>query len=206
MAPPGARTRVTSLVVRSLDEALARRAGEATLLRSTLARAPTRLAANTTSSDLRRARDAALRRAESGNRSSRCFDPSGHFLSKCRVSKPTIGRLRVEAHSPDERAAPVPERWLHVFNHPPRNLHDQRNPPDQRRHRMYFRAAAPPKYYDPAATLSDEQIRELVRIGTSAPTSFHSAELALHCPCARLRPRPGCSRSPGISRRSPTPP
>src|SRR5258708_28563522 len=29
------------------------------------------------------------------------------------------------------------------------------------------------KYYDPAATLSDEQIRELVRIGTSAPTSFH---------------------------------
>lgn len=29
------------------------------------------------------------------------------------------------------------------------------------------------KYYDPAAILSDEQIRELVRIGTSAPTSFH---------------------------------
>jgi len=29
------------------------------------------------------------------------------------------------------------------------------------------------KYYDPAATLSDEQIRELVQIGTSAPTSFH---------------------------------
>jgi len=29
------------------------------------------------------------------------------------------------------------------------------------------------KYYDPAATLSDDQIRELVRIGTSAPTSFH---------------------------------
>jgi nitroreductase len=29
------------------------------------------------------------------------------------------------------------------------------------------------KYYDPAATLSDEQIHELVRIGTSAPTSFH---------------------------------
>ena len=28
------------------------------------------------------------------------------------------------------------------------------------------------KYYDPAATLSDEQIHELVRIGTSAPTSF----------------------------------
>jgi len=29
------------------------------------------------------------------------------------------------------------------------------------------------KYYDPAATLSDDQIRELVRIGTTAPTSFH---------------------------------
>src|ERR1700761_7870049 len=29
------------------------------------------------------------------------------------------------------------------------------------------------KYYDPAATLSDEQIYELVRIGTTAPTSFH---------------------------------
>ncbi len=29
------------------------------------------------------------------------------------------------------------------------------------------------KYYDPAAPLSDDQIRELVRIGTTAPTSFH---------------------------------
>lgn len=29
------------------------------------------------------------------------------------------------------------------------------------------------KYYDPKATLSDEQVRELVRIGTTAPTSFH---------------------------------
>jgi nitroreductase len=29
------------------------------------------------------------------------------------------------------------------------------------------------KYYDPAATLSDDQICELVRIGTTAPTSFH---------------------------------
>ena len=28
------------------------------------------------------------------------------------------------------------------------------------------------KYYDPAATLSDDQICELVRIGTTAPTSF----------------------------------
>ncbi|MBF8740813.1 nitroreductase family protein [Pseudomonas guariconensis] len=29
------------------------------------------------------------------------------------------------------------------------------------------------KYYDPDATLSDDQIRDLVRIGTCAPTSFH---------------------------------
>jgi len=29
------------------------------------------------------------------------------------------------------------------------------------------------KYYDPAVTLNDDQIRELVRIGTTAPTSFH---------------------------------
>ena len=29
------------------------------------------------------------------------------------------------------------------------------------------------KYYDPDATLSDNEISELVRIGTSAPTSFH---------------------------------
>src|ERR1700754_2800796 len=29
------------------------------------------------------------------------------------------------------------------------------------------------KYYDPKATLSDDDIRELVRIGTTAPPSFH---------------------------------
>src|SRR3981081_3880376 len=29
------------------------------------------------------------------------------------------------------------------------------------------------KYYDPAVPLRDDQIRELVRIGTTAPTSFH---------------------------------
>ena len=28
------------------------------------------------------------------------------------------------------------------------------------------------KYFDPAATLSDDQIRELVRIGTTAPTKL----------------------------------
>ena len=36
---------------------------------------------------------------------------------------------------------------------------------------MLSRTAA--KYYDTAATLSDEEIRELVKIGTTAPTSFH---------------------------------
>jgi hypothetical protein len=35
---------------------------------------------------------------------------------------------------------------------------------------LLSRSAA--KYYDPAVTLSDDQIRDLVRIGTSAPTSF----------------------------------
>ena len=29
------------------------------------------------------------------------------------------------------------------------------------------------KYYDPEATMDDEEIHELVRIGTTAPTSFH---------------------------------
>src|SRR3546814_12923449 len=40
------------------------------------------------------------------------------------------------------------------------------------------------KYSDPAATLSDDQLRKLVRIGTSAPTSFpfHT------CPFLALRP------------------
>lgn len=31
------------------------------------------------------------------------------------------------------------------------------------------------KYYDPAATLSDDQIRELVRIGTTAPSGRRCA-------------------------------
>src|SRR3546814_13177240 len=49
------------------------------------------------------------------------------------------------------------------------------------------------KYYDPAATLSDDQIRELVRIGTTAPTSFHLQNwrfiaVRSHEAKARLRP------------------
>ena len=46
------------------------------------------------------------------------------------------------------------------------------------------------KYYDPAATLSDEQIRELVQIGTSAPTSFHLQNwrfIAVRTPEAKAR-------------------
>ena len=49
------------------------------------------------------------------------------------------------------------------------------------------------KYYDPAATLSDEQIRELVRIGTTAPTSFHLQNwrfIAVRTPEAKARLRP----------------
>ena len=49
------------------------------------------------------------------------------------------------------------------------------------------------KYYDPTATLSDDQIRELVRIGTSAPTSFHLQNwrfIAVRSPEAKARLRP----------------
>src|ERR1044071_5702687 len=49
------------------------------------------------------------------------------------------------------------------------------------------------KYYDPTATLSDDQIRELVRIGTSAPTSFHLQNwrfIAVRSPQAKARLRP----------------
>ncbi|MBU9552750.1 nitroreductase family protein [Burkholderia multivorans] len=46
------------------------------------------------------------------------------------------------------------------------------------------------KYYDPSASLSDEQIYELVRIGTSAPTSFHLQNwrfIAVRSPEAKAR-------------------
>src|SRR3546814_247795 len=49
------------------------------------------------------------------------------------------------------------------------------------------------KYYDPAATLSDDQIRGLVRIGTAAPTSFHLQNwrfIAVRTPEAKARLRP----------------
>src|ERR1700755_1217433 len=49
------------------------------------------------------------------------------------------------------------------------------------------------KHYDPNATLNDDQIRELVRIGTSAPTSFHLQNwrfIAVRSPEAKARLRP----------------
>ena len=49
------------------------------------------------------------------------------------------------------------------------------------------------KYYDPAASLSDDQIRELVRIATTAPTSFHMQNwrfIAVRTPEAKARLRP----------------
>ena len=49
------------------------------------------------------------------------------------------------------------------------------------------------KYFDPAATLSDDQIRELVRIATTAPTSFHIQNwrfIAVRTPEAKARLRP----------------
>jgi len=58
------------------------------------------------------------------------------------------------------------------------------------------------KYYDPAATLSDDQIRELVRIGTSAPTSFHLQNwrfIAVRTPEAKARLSPIAWNQPAIT-------
>ncbi|WP_233838803.1 nitroreductase family protein [Paraburkholderia sp. ZP32-5] len=57
------------------------------------------------------------------------------------------------------------------------------------------------KYYDPAAILSDEQIRELVQIGTSAPTSFHLQNwrfIAVRTPEAKERLSPIAWNQPAI--------
>ena len=57
------------------------------------------------------------------------------------------------------------------------------------------------KYYDPVATLSDEQIRELVRIGTAAPTSFHLQNwrfIAVRTPEAKARLSPIAWSQPAI--------
>src|SRR5215208_1189228 len=48
-------------------------------------------------------------------------------------------------------------------------------------------------FYDPTVTLSDDQIHELVRIGTTAPTSFHLQNwrfIAVRTPLAKARLRP----------------
>ncbi len=58
------------------------------------------------------------------------------------------------------------------------------------------------KYFDPAATLSDDQIGELVRIGTTAPTSFHLQNwrfIAVRTPEAKARLRPIAWDQPAIT-------
>ncbi|WP_427308924.1 nitroreductase family protein [Cupriavidus sp. H39] len=58
------------------------------------------------------------------------------------------------------------------------------------------------KYYDRAATLSDGQIRELVRIGTSAPTSFHMQNwrfIAVRTAAAKARLSPIAWNQPPIT-------
>jgi nitroreductase len=57
------------------------------------------------------------------------------------------------------------------------------------------------KYYDPAATMSDDEIRELVRIGTTAPTSFHLQNwrfIAVRTPEAKARLKPIAWNQPAI--------
>nr|WP_315594628.1 nitroreductase family protein [uncultured Cupriavidus sp.] len=58
------------------------------------------------------------------------------------------------------------------------------------------------KYYDPAAALSDDHIRELVRIGTAAPTSFHMQNwrfIAVRTPEAKARLLPIAWNQPPIT-------
>ncbi|HEY4372438.1 MAG TPA: nitroreductase family protein [Burkholderiales bacterium] len=58
------------------------------------------------------------------------------------------------------------------------------------------------KYYDPAATLSDDEIRELVRIGTTAPTSFHLQNwrfIAVRSREAKARLSPIAWKQPAIT-------
>ena len=58
------------------------------------------------------------------------------------------------------------------------------------------------KYYDPDATLSDDQIRELVRIGTAAPTSFHLQNwrfIAVRTREAKVRLSPIAWNQPAIT-------
>jgi nitroreductase len=58
------------------------------------------------------------------------------------------------------------------------------------------------KYYDPAFSLTEDQIRELVRIGTTAPTSFHMQNwrfIAVRTPEAKARLSPIAWKQPPIT-------
>ena len=58
------------------------------------------------------------------------------------------------------------------------------------------------KYYDRSATLSDDQIRELVQIGTSAPTSFHLQNwrfIAVRTPEAKAKLSPIAWNQPAVT-------
>jgi len=58
------------------------------------------------------------------------------------------------------------------------------------------------KYYDKTAILTDDQIRELVKIGTTAPTSFHLQNwrfIAVRTPDAKARLRPIAWNQPAIT-------
>ena len=58
------------------------------------------------------------------------------------------------------------------------------------------------KYYDPAASLNDDQIHELVRIATTAPTSFHLQNwrfIAVRTPEAKARLSPIAWNQPSIT-------
>ena len=58
------------------------------------------------------------------------------------------------------------------------------------------------KYFDPAVTLSDDQIRVLVRIATTAPTSFHMQNwrfIAVRTPEAKARLSPIAWNQPAIT-------
>jgi nitroreductase len=58
------------------------------------------------------------------------------------------------------------------------------------------------KYYDPAVTLSDDHIRELVGIATTAPTSFHMQNwrfIAVRTPEAKARLSPLAWNQPPVT-------
>jgi len=58
------------------------------------------------------------------------------------------------------------------------------------------------KYFNPAASLRDDQIRDLVRIGTTAPTSFHLQNwrfIAVRTPEAKARLSPIAWNQPPIT-------